>query len=116
MIELLFSYGTLQKEKTQIKLFGRILKGETDTLQGYKVAAIEIRDKLFLSRGERKDQLTAVLSKNKNDLINGTALELTEEELLTADNYEPNSYKRIKVKLASGKEAWIYIAKDHFNS
>lgn len=116
MTELLFSYGTLQKEKTQIQLFGRILQGATDTLEGYKVAAIEIRDESYLSRGEKKDQLTAVLSEDENDFINGTAFELTEKELLAADKYEPDNYKRIKVKLGSGKEAWIYIAKDHINS
>ena len=115
-MELLFSYGTLQKEKTQIELFGRILQGKGDKLKGYKVAAIEISDESFLSKGEKKDQLTAVLSENKNDFINGTAFELTEKELIAADKYEPDNYRRIKVKLASGKEAWVYIVKDSINS
>ena len=38
--------------------------------------------------------------------------EITVEELLHADKYEPANYKRIKVKLESGKEAWIYVAVD----
>ena len=45
---------------------------------------------------------------NTNDGIEGTALELSEEELLFADEYEPDNYKRIKVTLQPGKEAWIY--------
>jgi gamma-glutamylcyclotransferase (GGCT)/AIG2-like uncharacterized protein YtfP len=110
MNEYLFSYGTLQKEKVQLELFGKIFQGSADTLKGYKVAAIEITDEVFLSKGEQKDQLTAVVSKDKNDEIKGTAFAITEEELLQADKYEPANYKRIKVKLESGKEAWLYVA------
>ena len=108
--EYLFSYGTLQKEKTQIQLFGRKLAGAPDTLQGYKIASIEIKDLSFLSKGEDKFQKTLVPSHSNNDLIKGTALELTTEEIFLADKYEPANYKRIKVKLESGKKAWAYIA------
>lgn len=110
MSNYLFSYGTLQKEEVQLKLFGRIFKGSADKLQGYKTAAIEITDEAFLSKGEQKNQLTAIISHHKNDTIEGTAFEVTEQELLLADKYEPDGYKRIKVALTSGKEAWIYLA------
>lgn len=113
MKELLFSYGTLQKEKTQLALFGRILYGSPDTLPGYKTDSIEITDESFLSKGEQKHQLTAVPSGNKNQVISGTALELTTEELLAADKYEPAGYTRIKVTLGSGKEAWLYTFTTH---
>ncbi len=109
MNQYLFSYGTLQKEKVQIELFGRILQGSGDTLIGYKVSTIEIKDESFLLKGEQKYQLTAVISKD-NDNIKGTVFEITEEELRLADKYEPVNYKRVKVVLESGKEAWIYIA------
>ena len=109
MNQFLFSYGTLQKEKVQIELFGRILQGSGDTLIGYKVSTIEIKDESFLLKGEQKYQLTAVISKD-NDNIKGTVFEITEEELRLADKYEPVNYKRVKVVLESGKEAWIYIA------
>jgi len=107
--QYLFSYGTLQKEKVQIELFGRILQGSGDTLIGYKVSTIEIKDESFLLKGEQKYQLTAVISKD-NDNIKGTVFEITEEELRLADKYEPVNYKRVKVVLESGKEAWVYIA------
>jgi gamma-glutamylcyclotransferase (GGCT)/AIG2-like uncharacterized protein YtfP len=108
--EYLFSYGTLQKEKTQLELFGRKLQGSADTLWGYKIIPIEIRDKLFLSKGENKYQKTLMATSDRNDLVKGSVLELSSDELLLADKYEPDNYKRIKVKLESGKEAWIYIA------
>ena len=110
MKENLFSYGTLQKDKVQIELFGRLLNGAKDVLKGYKLSSIEIKDKSFLSKGEQKNQLTAILSKDYTDIIEGTVFEVSEEELILADKYEPDNYKRVKVVLQSGKEAWIYIA------
>jgi gamma-glutamylcyclotransferase (GGCT)/AIG2-like uncharacterized protein YtfP len=110
MKEYLFSYGTLQKEKVQIELFGRILQGSGDTLRGYKVSTIEIKDKSFISKSEQKYHLIAIISKDKNDIIKGTVLEITEEELFVVDKYEPDGYRRVKLVLESGKEAWIYVA------
>ena len=113
MKQYLFSYGTLQKERTQIELFGRKLNGSADILKGWKLSPIEIHDKTFLSKGEDKMQLTIVQTKNEHDTIKGTVLELTEEELEIADKYEPVGYSRSIVKLESGKETWIYLAKQH---
>lgn len=107
-MEHLFSYGTLQKEKTQLELFGRILNGTKDVLKGYKIALIEIKDESFSAKGEEKVQRTLIPS--INDFIEGTVFEVSAEELLVADKYEPDNYQRIKVVLASGKEAWIYVA------
>lgn len=113
MKEYLFSYGTLQEEEVQIDLFGRILKGTSDALIGYKMEMIEISDEIFLSRGEEEQQRTLIRSNNENDRIAGTVFEITKEELILADEYEPDVYKRIKVKLESGKEAWVYSASHH---
>ena len=101
----------MQKENVQWQLFGRSLKGTSDILQGYKCATIEITDKNFLSKGEDVLQQTLVRTNNRNDSIGGTVLEITEEELLLADRYEPSNYKRIEVNLDSGKAAWVYIAR-----
>ncbi len=108
MNENLFSYGTLQRDNVQIELFGRLLNGAKDILRNYKIALIEIKDESFLAKGEEKFQKTLVPS--KNDFIEGTVFEVSAEELLVADKYEPNNYRRVKVRLQSGKEAWIYRA------
>lgn len=110
MAEYLFSYGTLQKENVQLKLFKRLLIGTKDILPGYKTSSIEIKDKTFLSKGEQNIQQTAIPSNDKNDTIEGTVFEISTTELLIADKYEPGNYKRIKVKLLSGKKVWIYVA------
>jgi gamma-glutamylcyclotransferase (GGCT)/AIG2-like uncharacterized protein YtfP len=110
MTEYLFSYGTLQKDEVQLELFGRRLARTKDFLKDYKVSSIEIRDESFLSKGEKKYQLTAIISDNTKDAIEGTVFEVSEEELLLADKYEPEGYKRVRVELESGKQAWVYLA------
>lgn len=109
MKENLFSYGTLQKGEIQLKLFGRLLDGAKDILIGYKLSTIEIKDESFLAKGEDKNQLTLLSS--KTDVVEGTVFEISVEELLLADKYEPENYKRVKVALESGKDAWIYLAR-----
>lgn len=108
-MEYLFSYGTLQKDKVQMDLFGRLLNGTKDSLPGYRADVIEITDSAFLAKGDGKFQRIAINTNDKNDAIEGMVFEVTNEELLHADKYEPPNYKRAKVTLASGKEAWIYV-------
>jgi gamma-glutamylcyclotransferase (GGCT)/AIG2-like uncharacterized protein YtfP len=108
----LFSYGTLRIEKVQMQLFGRALTGVEDCLKGYKIELIEIKDALFLARGEHKNQQIVVPTKDNSNIM-GTVFEISEDELLLSDKYEPDNYKRIKVVLDSGKEAWIYAAESN---
>ena len=110
MKEYLFSYGTLQKEKVQSELFGRLLKGTKDTLNGYKLSTIEIKDESVLSKSEQQYHLIAIPSKNNSDSIEGIVLEVSEEEVLIADKYETDDYKRVKLILESRKEAWVYVS------
>ena len=83
--------------------------GFADFLDGYALAAIEIEDEAFLSKGEEKVQLTAIRSTDNKDVVDGMAFEITQEDLRLADGYEPDGYKRIKVELRSGKAAWVYM-------
>jgi len=106
--ETLFSYGTLQRNDVQLKLFGRLLDGTRDILQNYKLAPFEIKDEAFLAKGEDKNQLTLIRSNNEADLIEGTVFAVSPAELIAADKYEPDNYRRVKVPLRSGTEAWIY--------
>lgn len=110
MTENLFSYGTLQKETVQIELFGRLLNGAKDFLKGYKISSIEITDEVFLAKGEGKIQKILIASKDDTDIIEGTVFEISEAELRMADAYEPDNYRRVKVALQTGKEAWVYVA------
>lgn len=110
-MNLLFSYGTLQKEKVQLETFGRILEGEKDFLLNYKLDYIEIFDEEVLKKSEQKFHPILTYSGNTNDKVEGVLFEITDEELQQADEYEVDSYKRIKTIFSSGKEGFIYIEK-----
>src|SRR5437868_8328480 len=91
--EYLFSYGTLQHESVQLRLFGRRLISHADKLHSYKISAIEITDEKFLASGEDKWQRTLVTG-GASDIVNGSILELSAGELKKADSYEPANYHR----------------------
>ncbi len=109
MTEYIFSYGTLQDGEVQMELFGRHLIGHTDILKGYNTTEIELNEEGFVGFSEREKYLIASISDDEKDAIEGTALEVTMDELLLADEYEPEEYKRELVTLESGKQAWIYL-------
>ncbi len=116
MSEHLFSYGTLQTGETQRALFGRELAGAKDALLGHRPEPIEITDPAFLARGERKHQRTTVPTGDPADVIDGTVFAVTADELRLCDRYEPASYARFKVRLRSGKEAWLYADAARFKA
>lgn len=110
MTNYLFSYGTLQLSKVQLESFGRLLTGSPDILPGYKLSSLEITDELVLAKSEQKYHPIAIPSNNEKDAIEGTVFKVSQEEILMADKYEVDDYKRVSVVLESGKEAWVYIA------
>jgi len=105
----LFSYGTLQLEHVQQDTFGRMLKGQADELVGFSKSMVEITDADVLASSGEKYHPIVIRSDNSNDRIDGTVFEVTEAELLNADEYEVDDYKRERVKLASGRAAWLYV-------
>ena len=111
MVEYLFAYGTLQKEKVQKELFVRLLNGTKDQLMGYKASPIEITDPDVLAKSQQKFHLIASPSPLPSDSIQGTVYEVSIEELEIADAYEPEEYHRVHIHLKSGKLSWIYVKK-----
>ena len=109
MTEYLFSYGTLQKDRVQLETFGRLLKGAADVLAGYVLSTVEITDPEVLAASEQQYHLIAIYTGSDNDKIEGVIFEITSSELLAADGYEADDYKRVKEKFRSGNEAWVYV-------
>ncbi len=107
----LFSYGTLQLEKVQIENYGRLLIGQKDTLFGYKLDKLKITDIEVLKISDKEFHPIAVKTYSPNDVVEGTIFEITEEELIETDKYEVSDYKRVLETFASGKKAWVYVAK-----
>lgn len=108
--EHLFSYGTLQLEAVQLATFGRTLSGRHDSLRGYRITMIDIRDQDFVAKNGPEQQRNLEYTGAASDIVEGTVLELTKQELEQADGYEPAEYKRQLVQLNSGMSAWVYIS------
>jgi hypothetical protein len=107
--ELLFSYGTLQLERVQLESFGRVLDGDDDAMPGYCRTMVEITDPEVLRKsGERFHPIVAP-STDPADEVAGKVFRITAAELAAADAYEVSDYKRVAVRLRSGKQAWVYI-------
>lgn len=107
----LFSYGTLQKEQVQIETFGRILQGERDILIGYQLKMLEITDLEVLRKSNQKYHPILEFSGNTEDEVRGVLFEVSYEEILKADEYEVDDYKRIETVFKSGKKGFIYVGK-----
>ena len=102
--EPLFSYGLLQKRDTQRELFGRELIGAADALVGFTTEPIELTE----PDGRTWTHYIAVRGAD-DDRIPGAVLMLTPGEIAACDNYEPEPYRRVSVRLASGQVAWAYV-------
>jgi gamma-glutamylcyclotransferase (GGCT)/AIG2-like uncharacterized protein YtfP len=98
--EYLFTYGTLQQENIQLTVFSRTLSGFNDHLFGYKLSAEKVAGAYPLIQSSDKP----------TDFVTGQVYMCTNKEILEADKYEGPAYKRIKVLLNSGKNAWVYIS------
>ena len=107
----LFSYGTLQKEHVQLETFGRILRGEKDILIGYQLKMLEIKDPEVLRKSNQKYHPILEFSGNNADEVEGVLFQVSDEEILHADEYEVDDYKRIETVFKSGKKGFIYVGK-----
>lgn len=105
---LLFSYGTLQLEKVQRMLFGRLVPMEADTLTGFKAIEITIRDPQVLDASGIETHLALIPDTNAAP-IPGKVLEIADTDWPALDAYEGENYRRIETVLASGRTAWVYI-------
>ena len=106
---LLFSYGTLQRDDVQRSTFGRMLAGSPDELVGYEQSVFRIDDPAFVAASGKADHAIVRVTGNPRDRVPGVALEISDTELASADEYEPAGYKRVLAELASGRQAWVYV-------
>jgi len=109
-MEKLFSYGTLQLESVQIQTFKRPLTGVKDTLVGYIISELEITDEDVIKASGTNIHPVIYFTGNESDQIDGMVFEVTLDEILQADEYEVEDYKRVSAMMKSGNRAWIYAA------
>src|SRR5947208_682083 len=107
---LIFSYGTLQEEKVQLSTFSRLLKGENDELPGVEKSLVRIENQDYVGATGRRDYDNLTFNGRDDSRVSGSIFEITDAELAAADEYERDAgYRRVTVKLASGKTAWVYL-------
>ena len=111
-MEYLFSYGTLRQQNVQLKNFGRLLDGAEDTLKKFILKDLEITDKVVLQVSDKKFHPILSYTGNEKDKVMGTVFKITSDELLKADEYEVDDYKRVEVTLESGIKSWAYVEKN----
>ncbi len=107
---LLFSYGTLQQENVQRSTFGRVIQGQRDELVGFEQSSIRIEDPQVVATSGKADHTIVRFNGRSDSRVAGTVFEITDEELASADRYEVADYKRVAATLASGRQAWVYVA------
>lgn len=108
--EKLFSYGTLQYEAVQLATFGRKLTGSKDILKGFQLSQLTIGDAHVVSTSGESVHPILIPSQNINDEVSGMVFDVSLEELIKADEYEVDEYKRVSVTLHSGAIAWVYVS------
>lgn len=104
-----FSYGTLRQANVQLAHYGREVPTVPESLPSWKLDWIQITDPdvIAASGSDRHPILRRGLD---TDLVEGAYLELNDTELAATDKYEVSDYKRQSVTLASGLQAFVYVA------
>ena len=75
----------------------------------YVVSKLKITDPKVIASSGTDIHPILVFTGNENDFVEGTIFEFSEEELLQADKYEVDDYKRSKLKFESGEIAFVYL-------
>lgn len=104
----LFSYGTLRDSAVQLANFGRLLSGRTDTLPGYTLVPIAIKDAAVVALSGKSQHMIARVAEAEDE-VSGVVFEITAQELAAADRYEVAEYARVLVTLKSGAQSWVYV-------
>lgn len=108
--ENLFSYGTLRYEQVQLSTFGRKLEGHDDVLLCYSLKELKITDPDVIATSGEEVHSIIEFSGNAKDRVAGMVFKVSEQELISADEYEVDDYKRVQVELLSGEHAWVYVS------
>jgi gamma-glutamylcyclotransferase (GGCT)/AIG2-like uncharacterized protein YtfP len=107
--EKLFCYGTIRYASVQLALFGRELTGKPDILPGFSLSKIKITDLNVVETSNEAEHPIITFTGSLDDQVYGTVFDINQDELMKADSYETDDYRRIQVQLESGITAWVYV-------
>lgn len=107
----LFSYGTLQLPQVQQATFGRLLEGHADALVGFERRMLCITDPYVLATSGATEHPVVMPSADSTSQVEGMVFAVTADEIAQADRYEVEDYVRVETALASGRRAFVYVAR-----
>lgn len=96
-MENLFVYGTLTAPERQRAIIGRAAASAPAALEGYHKGTITLGLHTY-----------PIARAHAGARIEGLVLAVTAAELALFDRYETDAYRRVRVTLAGGAEAWLY--------
>ena len=96
-MESVFVYGNLMDDNVQQLAFGRKVEFVYDVLFDY------IKQDMVLGRSR-----TFTIIPKRGFSVNGAILYLKPEEVSFIEQKQGTHFKKIRVRLNSGKEAWTY--------
>jgi gamma-glutamylcyclotransferase (GGCT)/AIG2-like uncharacterized protein YtfP len=108
-MEMLFSYGTLREDAVQRAVFGRGVAGSPDAIVGHRIQPVVITDPAAVAISGRAEHTILEPTGRDEDRVEGMVLSLTAAELALADAYEDAAYKRVRARLRSGTDVWVYV-------
>lgn len=108
-VHLLFSYGTLQRADVQRDIFGGVTPGEPDAVVGHRLGEIVISDPHVIDISGKAVHPVLITDETPGVVVTGTVFTLTDAQLAAADDYEVDAYRRQRMPLRSGREAWVYV-------
>lgn len=95
----------------QRSVYGRVLRGEPDSLAGWVRTLIKVPKSHKAASLGTTHYANVEPSPQTSSSVAGTVLELTDAELEASDGYERDAeYVRVMITLASGRGAWVYVS------
>lgn len=108
---LLFAYGTLQDPTAQTVVFGRALaQGAPDRLSGFRLSHIPGYDPQVTAETGLTHYPILIPTTADAPPVPGRLYPLPPADLIAADAYEGEAYRRVRVTTEAGAEAWVYVA------
>ncbi|MEP7342360.1 MAG: gamma-glutamylcyclotransferase family protein, partial [Acidobacteriota bacterium] len=83
-------------------------QGQADELVRFEQSSITLDDPQVVALSGKTQHVIVKFNGRGASRVVGTVFEITDEELLRADQYECAPYERVAAMLASGKQAWVY--------
>ena len=84
-----------------------------DRILGFRLDLLDIADPQVIAVSGQAQHPILVPTGDPTDSIAGSVLDLTDDDLRRADAYEVDDYRRVEASLASGDNAWVYVAAVH---